>query len=146
MVAARHDCFDREAVTPADKLELVATEVSLTLAPREERSGLRVCELARNQAKDRDYPSSLSGLLTVVGVLREDTVGKIPQSLPLGFVLDDFGPERQAAENDVGMLAQVVVPGWVGRPPPLGSDDRHPITVVKIERGIPTCLSCSRAS
>jgi hypothetical protein len=27
--------------------------------------------------------------------LREDAVSKLPQSLPLGFVLHDFGVERQ---------------------------------------------------
>jgi hypothetical protein len=48
-------------------------------------------ELARNQVNDWDDPSSLPGPLTVVGVLREDAVSKIPQPLPLGFVLHDFG-------------------------------------------------------
>ena len=41
--------------------------------------------LARQQLNDRDDPSSLPGLLTKVGVLRVDAVGKIPQSLSLGF-------------------------------------------------------------
>src|SRR2546421_3414162 len=74
--------------------------------------------LARCQLNDRDDTSSLPGLLTKVGVLRVDAVSKLPESLPLGVVFHDFGAERQAAEHDVGMLAEVVVPGWGLRPPP----------------------------
>src|SRR5215218_7104576 len=44
------------------------------------------------------------------------------------------------------MLAEVVVPGWVLRPPPLGRDDRHPIAVVEVERGIPAPPPRPRAS
>src|SRR4051812_27678309 len=102
--------------------------------------------LARYQLDDRDDPSSLTGQLTEVGVRWVDAVSKTPQSLPLGFVLHDFGAERQAAENDVGMLAQVVVPGWVLRPATQRRDDRHPIAVVEVERGIPARLSCARAA
>ena len=95
---------------------------------------------------DRNDPSSLPGPLTVVGVLREDAVGKIPQSLPLGFVIHDFGTEWQAVEDDVGMLEEVVVPGWVLRRPPLRRDDHHAIAVVEVERGVPTPPTCPRAS
>lgn len=113
-------------------------------------SPLRPCgvsvELARNQVNDRDDPSSLPRPLTVVGVLREGAVSKIPQPLPLGFVLHDFGTEWQAAEDDVGMLAQVVVPGWVLRRSPLRRDDYHSLAIAEVERGIPTPLTCPRAS
>jgi hypothetical protein len=50
-------------------------------------------------------------------VEREDAVGMLPHSLPLGVVFHDFGVERQAAVDDVGMRAEVVVPGWDIRPP-----------------------------
>src|SRR4051812_11473693 len=109
-------------------------------------SQLRSSGLARYQLNDRDDPSSLPGLLTEVRVLRVDAVSKIPQPLPLGFVFHDFAAERQAAENDVGMLAEVVVPGWVLRPPPQRRDDRYPIAVVEVQRGIPTRLPCPCAS
>ena len=98
------------------------------------------------QLNDRDDPSSLPGLLTEVGVLRVDAVSKIPQSLPLGFVFHDFGAERQAAENDVGMLAEVVVPGWVLRPPPQRRDERHPIAVVEVERRVATWPAATRTA
>src|SRR5436190_22098751 len=44
------------------------------------------------------------------------------------------------------MLAEVVVPGWVLRPPPQRRDDRYPIAVVEVERAIPTRLPCPCAS
>src|SRR3954465_4719096 len=94
--------------------------------------------LARYQLNDRDDPSSLPGLLPEVRVLRVDAVSKVPQPLPLGFIFHDFAAERQAAENDVGMLAEVVVPGRVLRPPPQRRDDRHAVAVGAVERGIPT--------
>ncbi len=109
-------------------------------------AGYESRELARDQLKDRDDPFCLPGLLAVGGVPGEDAVSKIPQSLPVGFVLHEFSAERQIAENNVGMLAQVVVPGWVRRPPPLRRDDRHAIAVVEVERGIPTRLACPRTS
>jgi hypothetical protein len=102
--------------------------------------------LARNQLDDWDKPSSLCRRVTEVGVLGVDAVSQLPQSLPLAFVLDDLGAERRAPVDDVGMLAEVVVPAWVLRAPSKRRDDRHPIAVMEIQRGIATRLSCSRAS
>src|SRR6059058_987260 len=107
---------------------------------------IAAARLARYQLDDRDDPSSLRGLLTEVGVLGINAVSKIPQSLPFGFVLNDFRAVVQTAENDVRMLAEVVVPRRVLRPPPQRCDDGHAIAVVEVERGIPTWLPCTRAS
>jgi len=93
--------------------------------------------LARRQLHDRDHPPGLRRLLAVARVLGEDTVGELPQTLALGLVLDDLGPKRQTAVDDVGMLAQVVVPGRMMRPSALGRDDRDPLAVVEVERGVP---------
>jgi hypothetical protein len=110
-----------------------------------------LADLARNQLNDRDDSSSLPGLLAEVRVLGVDAVSKLPRSLPLGCVLHDFGPERLTAVNNVGMLAEVVVPGWVSRPAPQRRDDGHAIAIMEVQGGIPTrpglsALRVSRAA
>src|SRR5947208_10723755 len=85
--------------------------------------------LPRYQLDDRDDPSGICGLLTEVDVLGINAVSKIPQSLPFGFVLDDFRAVGETAENDVRMLVEVVVPRRVLRPPPQRCDDGHAIAV-----------------
>src|SRR4051794_23109250 len=103
-------------------------------------------DLAGNQLNDRDDSSSLPGLLAEVGVRGVDAVGELPKSLPLGCVLDDFGPKWLSAENNVRMLEEVVVPGWVTRPAPKRRDDRDSIAVVEVERRIPTRPARPRAA
>src|SRR3954453_10224806 len=98
-------------------------------------------DLAGNQLNDRDDSSSPRGLLAEVGVLGVDAVSELPKSLPLGRVLHDLGPEWLSAENNVRMREEVVVPGWVSRPAPKRCDDRDPIAIVEVERGIPTRLA-----
>jgi hypothetical protein len=69
-----------------------------------------------------------------------------PTDVAARLRLPQVNAERQAAEDDVGMLAEVVIPGWVVRPPPQRRDDRYSIAVVEVERGIPTRLPCPCAS
>jgi hypothetical protein len=94
--------------------------------------------LRRYQLHDRDHASCLSGPAAIVAKRGEDTIGEVPEPLSLGRVPHRFGPEREAAEDDGGVLGKVVVPGRVCRPSPLGRDDYHPIAVVKIERRVTT--------
>ena len=78
---------------------------------------LRSGGLARKQLNDWDHPARSPGLRAEIGVLGVDAVGKVPQPAPLRLILDDLRTEREASEDDVGILAEVVVqPGCFGQP------------------------------
>jgi ketosteroid isomerase-like protein len=106
-------------LSQSEALEAVGLSEDAALLPSWQPLLLRAkrgSRLARHQLNDRDGPSSLPGLLTKGGVLRIDAVSQRPKALPLGFVFHNLGAERQTPEKDVGMFAEVVVPGGVSRP------------------------------
>src|SRR5438046_1386191 len=86
---------------------------------------------------DGHGPSRRTRLLPELLERGVDAVCQLPKSLAFRLVLDDLGAERRSAEGHVRVLAHVVVPGGVLRLAPVRGDDRDPVAIVKVDRGVP---------
>src|SRR4051794_2323946 len=134
----------------ASTTSMITPPLSISASPALTRnvasSRMRPSLGAWKQLHDGDRPPRARGALAVGGIAGKDAVGQRPQPPALRLVGHHPGPERLAAEDDVGVGPQVVKPRRVLREAELRRDDRHPLAVVEVDDPVAPRLPAARAS